>query len=90
VSRQIARLCKLKREPGVAAAAIEVPEFGMLGLIVGERLIAVERPFDGGPLSEAQQLWAAGTTEVAIVFRTINLAAAAPTTVVEFTGAGRL
>jgi hypothetical protein len=42
-------------------------------------LIAAERPFDGGRLSEAQQLWAAVTTEVVIVIRTINIAAEGPT-----------
>ena len=47
-----------------------------------QRSIVVERLFRGGPLLAAQQLWAAATTEVAIVIRTINIAAGEPTLLV--------
>ena len=78
----IARLCKLKLEPSLAAAPIEAPQFGAAALIAVQRSIVVERLFDGGPLLAAQQLWAAATTEVAIVIRTINIAAGEPTLLV--------
>ena len=54
----------------------------MVALIVVQRFIAVERLFDGGPLLAAQQVWAALTTEVAIVIRTINIAVGEPTLLV--------
>jgi len=57
--------------------------------IAVERFIVVERPFDGRPLLAAQRLWAAVTTEAAIVIRTINIAVAAPITVVAFTAAAQ-
>ena len=76
-------------------APIEAPQFGVAALIAVEQFIAVERfivverPFDGGPLLAAQRLWAAVTTEAAIVVRTINIAVAAATTVVAFTAAAQ-
>ena len=74
---------------------IEAPRFGVVALIAAvpfiavERLIAAERPFDGRLLLAAQQLWAAVTTEAAIVIRTINIAVAAPITVVALTAAAQ-
>ena len=63
----------------------------MVALIAVEQFIVVERPFDGGPLLAAQRLWAAVTTEAAIVIRAINIAVAEPTLLVpEFTAAARL
>jgi hypothetical protein len=62
----------------------------VVALIVVQRFIAVERLFDGGPLLGAQQLWAALTTEVAIVIRTFNIAVGEPTLLVsEFTAAAQ-
>ena len=78
-------------------APIEAPQFGVAALIAVEQFIAVERfivverPFDGRPLLAAQRLWAAVTTEAAIVIRAINIAVAEPTLLVpEFTAAARL
>jgi hypothetical protein len=59
------------------------------GTVPVEWLIAAERPFDGVPLLAAQQLWEAVIMEAAIAIRTINIAVAAPTTVVEFTAAAQ-
>ena len=62
----------------------------MVALIAVEQFIVVERPFDGGPLLAAQRLWAAVTTEAAIVIRTINIAVGEPTLLVsEFTAAAQ-
>jgi hypothetical protein len=49
VSRQIARLCKLKLELPLGAASIEAPPFA------AGQLIAVERPFAGGRLFAAEE-----------------------------------
>ena len=75
---------------------IEAPPFGAVErliaverFIAAERLIAAERPFDGQPLLAAQQLWGAVTMEAGIVIRTINIAVAAPITVVAFTAAAQ-